>query len=77
MSQNIVIKSYDNLMHDIYFRVSNNIPFDKNLKIYNSEIINKVIKFFEEREEFEKCHKIKTFLELRFSHELNYLQRKP
>lgn len=64
----IRLKSVESTMNEIYQRVVQNKPFDKNLKIYSKEKIEEVLSFFEKIEDYEKCHKLKLFIKERFNH---------
>ena len=46
--------------------------FDIKLKPYKKDFLEKVLFYFEEKEEFEKCMVINEFINKRFNHELNY-----
>ena len=52
------IKSNDTRMHEAYDRISNGKPFDEKLIPYTVNFLRDMIKYFEEREDFERCHKI-------------------
>lgn len=66
----------DNMMNDCYDRIAQigqiNQPFDDKFKPYTKEFIKKVVKYFEEKEEYEKCKTLKDFINIRFDHERGY-----
>ena len=72
MVETLVLKSYEYLMIDAFKRIELNKHYDVNLKPYTKPFVEKVLKFFEEREEYEKCGIIHTFLDNKFNHEINY-----
>jgi len=61
-------------MDEVYQRISENKPFDINLKPYKESQIREVLEYFEEREDYEKCQIISDFLNIRFNHITNYLK---
>ncbi len=66
------IRSYESVMKETYNRVESNKCFDIKLKPYKKDFLEKVLFYFEEKEEFEKCMVINDFINKRFNHELNY-----
>ena len=68
------IRSYESVMKETYNRVESNKCFDIKLKPYKKDFLEKVLFYFEEKEEFEKCVIINNFINQRFSHELNYIK---
>lgn len=68
------LRTLNSLMNEIYERVSQNKPFDSNLRPYKESQIKDVLDYFEEREDYEKCQVLSDFLNLRFNHVTNYLK---
>lgn len=66
------LKTVDGVMLEIYERIISNKPFDTNLKLYSKEQIESVIKFFEKKEDYEKCQLLHNFIKNRFNHNLGY-----
>lgn len=64
----IKLKTLDSVMIEVYDRIIVNKPFDKNLKPYTKESLEKTLKFFERKEDYEKCQVIFNFINKRFSH---------
>jgi hypothetical protein len=69
------LKSYNFLIQDTFSRIEKGIPYSVNLKTYTKEFVEKILKYFEEKEEFEKCFIIHKFLQERFQHENNYFNK--
>jgi hypothetical protein len=61
-------------MNEIYQRLSENKPFDINLRPYKESQIKEVLEYFEDREDYEKCQMISDFINKRFNHVTNYLK---
>ena len=61
-------------MSEFYIRVSENKPFDNNLKPYKESQIRDLLKYFEDKEDYEKCQVISDFLNKRFNHIENFLK---
>lgn len=72
MDNNFVLKGYSYLMNDCYDRVKSGKPFDVNFKPYTEEFLTKVMKYFEEKEEYEKCKTLSDFINIKFNHERGY-----
>lgn len=72
MNSILVEKSIESLMSDVYNRIVNNKPYDSELKIYTFSILRKVNRFYEEKEEYEKCIIITNFIKERKNHEKNF-----
>ena len=68
------LRTLSSLMNEIYERVSQNKPFDLNLKPYKESQIKDVLSYFEEREDYEKCKVLYDFINKRFNHVTNYLK---
>lgn len=71
----IRIKTVDSIMSEIYQRITNKKPFDKNLKPYPKEIIEKVIEYFEKKEDYEKCHVLSIYVKSNLNHEFEYKEK--
>jgi hypothetical protein len=56
----------------VFNRVISGTPYDRQLKLYSEKYLNKVIKYLEEEEEYEKCYILSEYIRERFNHELNY-----
>lgn len=61
---------------EAYIRIINNMPYGNNLTPYTKKVLNYLIDFFRENEEYEKCEKLKKFIEIRFNHDLNFKMKK-
>jgi len=72
MLDNMVMKSYEYLMQDTFNRIKGGKITDENFKPYTEEFIKKILQYFENKEEYEKCKTISDFLNIRFNHDLNY-----
>ena len=72
MMEGLVLRSYEYLMRDGLDRIKAGKSYDVNFKPYSREFIDKMISFFEEREEYENCKTLVDFLNIRFDHNLNY-----
>ena len=72
MIETLTLKSYEYLMIETFKRIELNKDYDENFKPYSMELINKMISFFEETEEYEKCKILHDFKLIRYNHELNY-----
>ena len=70
--ESISLKSYATLMNSSYERISEGKPYDAKMSPYSKEFVEKMIAYFEESEEFEKCAKLSEFRRSRFDHEKNY-----
>lgn len=56
--------------NEVYSRIISNMPYGKNLKPYSSNLIKKIIKIFEELEDYEKCQVLLNFHNERFEHKI-------
>ncbi len=65
------IKSKDTRMHEAYDRIADGKPFDEKLMPYTITFLKDMIKYFEEREDFERCQTILRTLEEK-DHEKGY-----
>jgi hypothetical protein len=70
----IKIRTKESLMREIFERISENKPFDKNLKPYKEDTLQKTLNHFEEKEDYEKCQVISDFINQRFNHVTNFLK---
>jgi len=68
------LRTLNSFMNEVYQRISENKPFDINLKPYKEEQIREVLEYFEDREDYEKCQVISNFINKRFNHIKNYLK---
>ena len=73
MMETIVMHSYSYLMNSSYERINNGKYYDASFKAYEKSLVEKMISYFEEREEYEKCKVLLDFLKERFDHEKNYV----
>jgi len=69
----IVMHSYSYLMNSSYDRINQGKFYDMSFKPYTMDFIDKLIFYFEEREEYEKCKMLLDFSKERFDHEKNYI----
>lgn len=72
MINNLVLKSYEYLMQDTLDRIISGKVSDEKFKPYTEIFIRKVMKYFEDKEEYEKCKILSDFINTRFNHDLNY-----
>jgi hypothetical protein len=70
----IKLKTKDSYLREIYQRVYENKPFDKNLKPYKESLLRDTLLYFEEKEDYEKCQVISDFINQRFNHVTNFLK---
>lgn len=70
------VKPANFLMEETLERIKSNKHFDRNLIPYKEKFLIKTLKFFEEKEEFEKCKIIHNFIKIRFNHEVGYKLKK-
>jgi hypothetical protein len=73
MMDTIVMHSYSYLMNSSYDRINQGKFYDMSFKPYTMDFIDKLIFYFEEREEYEKCKMLLDFSKERFDHEKNYV----
>lgn len=57
------IKSYDTKINTAFERISKGFSFDEKLIPYSINLLNEIIKYFEDREDFEKCQIVMNALE--------------
>lgn len=72
----ISIRTKNSVMNEIYQRILQNKPFDKNLKPYTREKLISTLLYFENIEEYEKCQSISGFIQNRFNHSVNFKIKK-
>lgn len=70
--EKIVMHSYNYLMNSSYERINLGKFYDLNFKPYDKDFVEKMIYYFEEIEEYEKCKILLDFSKERFNHEKNY-----
>jgi hypothetical protein len=70
--EKVILKSYSYLMNSCYERIAGGKSYDISFKPYEKKFVNKMIKYFEEYEEYEKCDLLMKFINDRFDHEKNY-----
>lgn len=68
----IKLKTKKIVMSEIYDRIIDNKPFDTKLKPYDKKIIEELLSYYEELEEYEKCNKIHLFMKDRYNHSQNF-----
>jgi len=68
------LRTLNSFMNEIYQRVSENKPFDTNLKPYKEFQIKETLEYFETRQDYEKCQVLSEFINNRFNHTVNYLK---
>ena len=73
MMETLIMHSYSYLMNNSYERINQGKYYDMNFKAYEKNFIEKMISYFEEREEYEKCKVLFDFSKERFDHEKNYM----
>jgi hypothetical protein len=72
MIKELTLKSYEYLMIETFKRIEENKHYDVDFKPYSKELLKNLLRFFEEREEYEKCKMIHELMTSRYNHELNY-----
>lgn len=65
------IKSHDTRINCAYERIAKGWPFDERLVPYDVSFLKEIIKYFEEKEDFEKCQTVMSTLESK-DHEKGY-----
>lgn len=70
--EKMTLHSYDYLMNIDFKRIKDGKLYDLSLKTYTQETVRKMIKYFETKEEYEKCEVLLKFEKKRFNHEENY-----
>lgn len=75
--EKLTLHSYDYLMNIDFKRMCEGKHYNLNFEPYTEDFTKKMIKYFERKEEYEKCAKLVEFKNKRFDHEENYqLSRK-
>lgn len=64
--------TYYEFVEDSLDRIKKGMYFDLSLTPYDSEFIDRMIIFYEESEEYEKCQYLLSFKKKRFSHKYGY-----
>jgi hypothetical protein len=59
-------------MNSCFERIKEGKCYDMSFNPYTMEFIDKIISYFEEKEEYEKCKVLLDFSKERFDHEKNY-----
>lgn len=72
MMEKIVLKSYSYLIESSYERIAAGKSYDVSFNQYEKDFICKMVKYFEEIEEYEKCQFLTEFIYDRFDHDKNY-----
>ena len=70
------VKGKDFIMEETFERINSNKHFNKNLIPYKEKLLIETLKFFEEKEDYEKCEIINNFIKNRFNHEVGYKLKK-
>lgn len=65
------IKSHDTRINTAFERISDGKLLDDELKPYTRQFIEEIIKYFETREDYEKCQTLKDVIG-NMDHEKNY-----
>lgn len=61
-SEKLTVKSYQYLMEITFDRIQNNKEWDETFKPYSINLLDKMLQYFSDKEEYEKCaviHKLK------------------
>jgi len=72
MREKLVKNGYSYIMNESFNRIKSGKPYDVNFKPYTKEFINKLLSFFEEEEEYEKCKTLCDYINIKLNHELGY-----
>ena len=70
--EKLILRSYSYLMNSSYDRIAGGKSYDISFKPYEKKFVKKMIAYFEESEEYEKCKTLLDFYNDRFDHEKNY-----
>lgn len=73
MVKNLIDSALHFQMESNFKRIKAGKQLDINKRPYNADFINKMIKHFEDMEEYEKCNILLSFREKMTDHESNYL----
>lgn len=68
----MILHSYDYLMNENFHRIKSGKLYDEKFKPYTKKFINDIIKYFENREEYEKCQILNNYIINYFDHNINY-----
>lgn len=72
MMDRVILKSYSYLVESSYERIATGKSYDVSFKPYEHKFVKKMVEYYEEREEYEKCQVLMDFMTDRFDHEKNY-----
>ena len=64
------------LVDSIYKRIESGLLFDNNLRPYSKEFLDKLLKFYESNENYEKCALIRNIINDRFTHEKLFISKR-
>jgi hypothetical protein len=67
-TEQITVKSYQYLMEITFDRIKNNKEWDETFKPYSVKFLDKMLQYFTEREEYEKCSVIYKLKEKKIKH---------
>jgi hypothetical protein len=70
----VKLRSLESKMNEIFDRLSENKMYDLDLKPYTQDLLNQTLKFYEEKEDYEKCLIILEKSSKRFNHSSNYVK---
>ena len=73
--QELVSQSYKYLMEITWERIESGYEYDINFKPYNINLLKKIVSFFEQTEEYEKCAKVQNLINQK-NHEEYYENRR-
>ena len=65
----LVVENLDTLMKSTFDRLKNGIYFDVNMKSYHPDFLQKLLKYFQEKEKYEECVIILEIIKNRFNHD--------
>lgn len=65
-------EDYYDFVEDNLRRIKKGMYFDLSMNPYDSEFIDRMITFYEEEEEYEKCKFLLEFKKKRFNHSYGY-----
>lgn len=74
-TETVIIKSYEYLMEKSFERIKNNKEWDETFKPYNIKFLDKLLEYFTEKEEYEKCSIVYKLKEKKIKHEDKYDNR--
>lgn len=63
---------HKHIMDSVYIRIKRGMCFDVQLKPYTEKFLSKVLEYFTDNEEYEKCIFLNEFIKEKFSHNKNY-----